>query len=159
MSFVNEIAFKERVNELDIDGEIEIGGNIYLKGEFPKMNAMMELKTDKTTTSALTTEVGLKANRAEVDSALDLKANKSYVDVALAFTGEQNATITSVLYDEKKDDTFMFGLTTLVFALLCAGVVLLVAVLVCCVVVTRRSSSKVSTAEDTMRAGKDVEKA
>ena len=61
--------------------------------------------------------------------------------------------------DEKKDDTFMFGLTTLVFALLCAGVVLLVAVLVCCVVVTRRSSSKVSTAEDTMRAGKDVEKA
>ena len=49
---------------------------------------------------------------------------------------------------EKKDyDTFMFGLTTLVFALLCAGVVLLVAVLVCCVAVKMRrgSSSKVAS--------------
>ena len=49
--------------------------------------------------------------------------------------------------EKKDDDTFMFGLTTLVFALLCAGVVLLVAVLVCCVAVKMRrgSSSKVAS--------------
>ena len=36
MSFVNELAFKEKLGELDIDGDIQIGGNIYLDGEFPK---------------------------------------------------------------------------------------------------------------------------
>ena len=49
--------------------------------------------------------------------------------------------------EKKDDDMFMFGLTTLVFALLCAGVVLLVAVLICCVAVKMRrgSSSKVAS--------------
>ena len=47
-------------------------------------------------------------------------------------------TATHVTYasddvEKKDDDTFMFGLTTLVFALICAGVALLVAILVCCV--------------------------
>ena len=75
-------------------------------------------------------------------------------------------TATHVTYasddvEKKDDDTFMFGLTTLVFALICAGVALLVAILVCCVAVKmrRRSSSKVSSAPVPMRAGKDVEKA
>ena len=61
---------------------------------------------------------------------------------------------------EKKDDTFMFGLTLLVFALICAGIVLLIAVLVCCVVLTkRRARFKVSANTSTKPAGKDVEKA
>ena len=75
-------------------------------------------------------------------------------------------TATHVTYasddvEKKDDDTFMFGLTTLVFALICAGVALFVAILVCCVAVKmrRRSSSKVSSAPVPMRAGKDVEKA
>lgn len=74
-------------------------------------------------------------------------------------------TATHVTYasddlEKKDDDTFMFGLTALVFALLCAGVALLVAVLVCCVAMTkRRGSAKVSAAVSTMPAGKDVEKA
>jgi hypothetical protein len=61
---------------------------------------------------------------------------------------------------EKKDDTFMFGLTLLIFALICAGIVLLIAVLVCCVVLTkRRARFKVSANTSTKPAGKDVEKA
>ena len=74
-------------------------------------------------------------------------------------------TATHVTYasddlEKKEDDTFMFGLTALVFALLCAGVALLVAILVCCVAMTkRRGSAKVSAAVSTMPAGKDVEKA
>ena len=62
--------------------------------------------------------------------------------------------------EKKDDDTFMFGLTALVFALLCAGVALFVVVLVCCVAMTkRRGSAKVSAAVSTIPAGKDVEKA
>jgi hypothetical protein len=54
----------------------------------------------------------------------------------------------------------MFGLTLLVFALICAGIVLLIAVLVCCVVLTkRRARFKVSANTSTKPAGKDVEKA
>ena len=74
-------------------------------------------------------------------------------------------TATHVTYasddlEKKDDDTFMFGLTALVFALLCAGVAIFVAILVCCVAMTkRRGSAKVSAAVSTMPAGKDVEKA
>lgn len=58
------------------------------------------------------------------------------------------------------DDTFMFGLTLLVFAAICAGIVLLIAVLVCCVVLSkRRARIKVSAEISTKPAGKDVEKA
>ena len=61
---------------------------------------------------------------------------------------------------EAEDDTFMFGLTLLVFAAICAGIVLLIAVLVCCVVLSkRRARIKVSAEISTKPAGKDVEKA
>ena len=61
---------------------------------------------------------------------------------------------------EAEDDTFMFGLTLLVFAAICAGIVLLIAVLVCCVVLTkRRARIKVSAEISTKPAGKDVENA
>ena len=61
---------------------------------------------------------------------------------------------------EAEDDTFMFGLTLLVFAAICAGIVLLIAVLVCRVVLTkRRARIKVSAEISTKPAGKDVENA
>ena len=68
MSFVNELAFKEKVGDFEIIGNLEVGGNILLDGEFPKVNQMMSLKTDVATTNSLTSDVNLKANQSEMDA-------------------------------------------------------------------------------------------
>ena len=38
MSFINDIAFDERVDELEVEGDLRVGGDILLDGEFPKMD-------------------------------------------------------------------------------------------------------------------------
>ena len=117
MSFVNELAFKEKLGELDIDGDIQIGGNIYLDGEFPKVNQLMSLKTDVATTNSLTSVVNSKANQSEleemetainatldtkanqtaVDTSLALKANQSDVDAQFVLTGQQTDSLSTTL--------------------------------------------------------------
>ena len=34
MSFINDIAFDERVDELEVEGHLRVGGDILLHGEF-----------------------------------------------------------------------------------------------------------------------------
>ena len=38
MSFINDIAFDERLAVLEIEGTLTVGGDILLQGEFPKMD-------------------------------------------------------------------------------------------------------------------------
>ena len=38
MSFINDIAFVERVDELEVEGNLTVGGDILLQGEFPKID-------------------------------------------------------------------------------------------------------------------------
>ena len=40
MSFINDIAFVERVDELEVEGNLTVGGDILLQGEFPKENVV-----------------------------------------------------------------------------------------------------------------------
>jgi len=87
MSFVNEIAFKEKLNTLQIDGNLEVGGDIDLKGDFPLMESKLQTKTDVTATNTLnanlSSAIGLKANQTAVDTletTLETKASKQDVD-------------------------------------------------------------------------------
>ena len=61
MSFINDIAFDERVDELEVEGDLRVGGDILLHGEFPKMDQQI----------------------ATVNSSISLKANQSDLDVAV----------------------------------------------------------------------------
>jgi hypothetical protein len=38
MSFINDIAFVERVDESEVEGNLTMGGDILLQGEFLKMD-------------------------------------------------------------------------------------------------------------------------
>ena len=117
MSFVNELAFKEKVGDFEIIGNLEVGGNILLDGEIPKVNQMMALKTDVATTNSLTSVVNLKVNQSEmdametainatldtkatqtaVDTSLALKANQSDVDAQFVLTGQQTDSLSTAL--------------------------------------------------------------
>ena len=45
MSFINDIAFHERVDELEVEGHLRVGGDILLLGEFSKMDQLFLGKT------------------------------------------------------------------------------------------------------------------
>ena len=83
MSFINDIAFDERLAVLEIEGTLTVGGDILLQGEFPKMDQKL---------AALNSSIALKANQSDMDElevTLNTKANRSDLDVALSLTGEQ----------------------------------------------------------------------
>ena len=83
MSFINDIAFDERLAVLEIGGTLTVGGDILLQGEFPKMDQKLV---------ALNSSIALKANQSDMDElevTLNTKANRSDLDVALSLTGEQ----------------------------------------------------------------------
>ena len=58
MSFINDIAFDERVDELEVEGDLRVGGDILLHGEFPKMDQQI---------AALNSSISLKANQSDLD--------------------------------------------------------------------------------------------
>jgi hypothetical protein len=83
MSFINDIAFDERLDVLEIEGTLTVGGDILLQGEFPKMDQKL---------AALNSSIALKANQSDMDElevTLNTKANRSDLDIALSLTGEQ----------------------------------------------------------------------
>ena len=83
MSFINDIAFDERLAVLEIEGTLTVGGDILLQGEFPKMDQKL---------AALNSSIALKANQSDMDElevTLNTKANRSDLDFALSLTGEQ----------------------------------------------------------------------
>ena len=83
MSFINDLAFGEKLDELEIEGTLTVGGDILLQGEFPKMDQKL---------AALNSSIALKANQSDMDElevTLNTKANRSDLDIALSLTGEQ----------------------------------------------------------------------
>lgn len=83
MSFINDLAFGEKLDELEIEGDLKVGGDILLQGEFPKMDQKL---------AALNSSIALKANQSDMDElevTLNTKANRSDLDIALSLTGEQ----------------------------------------------------------------------
>ena len=83
MSFINDIAFDERLAVLEIEGTLTVGGDILLQGEFPEMDQKL---------AALNSSIALKANQSDMDElevTLNTKANRSDLDIALSLTGEQ----------------------------------------------------------------------
>ena len=58
MSFINDIAFDERVDELEVEGDLRVGGDILLHGEFPKMDQKI---------ASLNSSISLKANQSDLD--------------------------------------------------------------------------------------------
>ena len=54
MSFINDLAFSEKLDELEIEGDLKVGGDILLQGAFPKMDQKI---------FDLNTTIGYKANQ------------------------------------------------------------------------------------------------
>ena len=107
MSFVNDIASNEKVDTLEISGDITVGGDIHMIGVFPKIEQKLTLKTDVLTTTALNTNlssaINLKANQADmeqietdINTTLDTKANQTGVDTAMALKANQTDVNTSL---------------------------------------------------------------
>ena len=74
MSFINDIAFVERLDELEVEGNLTVGGDILSQGEFPKMDEKLD-----TATNALNASISLKANQSEIDEmevTLSMKADQ-----------------------------------------------------------------------------------
>ena len=91
MSFINDIAFDERLAVLEIEGTLTVGGDILLQGEFPKMDQKL---------AALNSSIALKANQSDMDElevTLNTKANRSDLDIALSLTGEQAEALNVLL--------------------------------------------------------------
>ena len=41
MSFINDLAFGEKLDEFEIEGDLKVGGDILLQGAFPNMDQMI----------------------------------------------------------------------------------------------------------------------
>ena len=91
MSFINDIAFDERVDELEVEGHLRVGGDILLHGEFPKMdqqiaalNSSISLKANQSDLDVAVVTLNMKADHEEVIASLSLKADQSELDSALS---------------------------------------------------------------------------
>ena len=91
MSFINDIAFDERVDELEVEGDLRVGGDILLHGEFPKMdqqiaalNSSISLKANQSDLDVVIVTLNMKADHEEVVASLSLKADQSELDSALS---------------------------------------------------------------------------
>ena len=91
MSFINDIAFDERVDELEVEGDLRVGGDILLHGEFPKMdqkiaslNSSISSKAKQSDLDVVVVTLNMKADHEEVVASLSLKADQSELDSALS---------------------------------------------------------------------------
>ncbi len=95
MSFINDIAFDERVDELEVEGHLRVGGDILLHGEFPKMDqqiaiatnsldSSISLKANQSDLDVVVVTLNMKADHEEVVASLSLKADQSELDSALS---------------------------------------------------------------------------
>ena len=95
MSFINDIAFDGRVDELEVEGHLRVGGDILLHGEFPKMdqqiaiatnslNSSISLKANQSDLDVVVVTLNMKADHEEVVASLSLKADQSELDSALS---------------------------------------------------------------------------
>jgi flagellin-like hook-associated protein FlgL len=95
MSFINDIAFVERVDELEVEGNLTVGGDILLQGEFPKidqkivtatnsLNSSISLKANQSDLDVVVVTLNMKADHEEVVASLSLKADQSELDSALS---------------------------------------------------------------------------
>jgi len=96
MSFINDLAFDERVDQLEVEGTLRVGGDILLQGEFPKMhkklavlNASISLKANQSEMDEMEVTLSTKADQQESFASLSLKANQSDLDLALGLTEGQ----------------------------------------------------------------------
>jgi len=62
MSFINDLVFGKKLDELEVEGNLTVGGDILLHGEVPKMDQKLD-----TVTNALDASISLKANQSDVD--------------------------------------------------------------------------------------------
>ena len=81
MSFINDIAFDDRVDELKVEGHLRVGGDILLHGEFPKMDQQIA-----TATNSFHSSISLKANQSDLDVVviLNMKADHEEVVASLS---------------------------------------------------------------------------
>ena len=91
MSFINDLAFGEKLDELEIEGDLKVGGDILLQGAFPKMdqkifdlNTTIGYKANQSDVDEMEVTLNTKANQADVDASLSLKANQADTDLAFS---------------------------------------------------------------------------
>jgi len=123
MSFINNIAFDERLAVLEIEGTLTVGGDILLQGEFPKidqklatLNSSIALKANQSDMDEMEVTLNTKANQEDIDACLSLKANQSDIDLALGLTEGQIATV-NILLGNKADQVDMENNATLISVL------------------------------------------
>ena len=97
MSFINDLAFGEKLDELEIEGDLKVGGDILLQDAFPKMDqklaaatsaldAAISVKANQTKMDEIEGALNTKADHEEVSASLSLKANQSDLVLALGLT-------------------------------------------------------------------------
>ena len=88
------------MDELEVEGNLTVGGDILLHGEFPKtdeklatatnaLNASISLKANQSEMDEMEVTLNTKAEHEEVFASLSLKANQSDLDLALGLTEGQ----------------------------------------------------------------------
>ena len=113
MSFINDIAFDERVDELEVEGHLRVGGDILLHGEFPKMdqkiaslNSSISLKANQSDLDVAVVTLNMKADHEEVVASLSLKADQSELDSALSSVDKSHRRRGWLARDQGKSECF-----------------------------------------------------
>ena len=104
MSFINDLAFGEKLDELEIEGDLKVGGDIRLQGAFPKMdqkifdlNTTIGYKANRSDVDEIEVTLNTKANQEDVDASLSLKANQADTDLAFSLTDGQIDAVNALL--------------------------------------------------------------
>ena len=104
MSFINDLAFSEKLDELEIEGDLKVGGDILLQGAFPKMeqklaalNTTIGYKANQSDVDEMEVTLNTKANQVDVDASLSLKADQADVDLAFSLTDGQIDAVNDLL--------------------------------------------------------------
>ena len=104
MSFINDLAFGEKLDELEIEGDLKVGGDIRLQGAFPKidqkifdLNTTIGYKANQSDVDEMEVTLNTKANQEDVDASLSLKANQADTDLAFSLTDGQIDAVNALL--------------------------------------------------------------
>jgi len=104
MSFINDLAFGEKLDELEIEGDLKVGGDILLQGAFPKidqkifdLNTTIGYKANQSDVDEMEVTLNTKANQEDVDASLSLKANQADTDLAFSLTDGQIDAVNALL--------------------------------------------------------------
>ena len=104
MSFINDLAFGEKLDELEIEGDLKVGGDIRLQGAFPKMdqkifdlNTTIGYKANQSDVDEIEVTLNTKANQEDVVASLSLKANQADTDLAFSLTDGQIDAVNALL--------------------------------------------------------------